>query len=113
MYKYRTRALLVTTLMTALPLSVAALEDPTQPPMRHNADILTAPDEKPVMQWNLSSILIAPNRRLAVINGRTLTLGDFIGDAQVIAIKAHAVTLKIGDEQTQLRLLPALKKTSR
>jgi MSHA biogenesis protein MshK len=100
-------------LITALPFTATALDDPTRPPIVHNTDIMVGTDEQPAMLWDLSSILIGPNRRLAVINGQTVTQGDYIGKAQVTAIKAGEVTLTISGEQTHIRLLPVLKKTLR
>lgn len=54
----------------------------------------------------LQSVLIAPQRRLAVINGRTLAVGERIGDATVAAIQPHEVVVKRASGELTLRLVP-------
>jgi MSHA biogenesis protein MshK len=54
----------------------------------------------------LQSVLIAPQRRLAVINGRTLAVGERIGDVTVAAIQPHEVVMKRASGEFTLRLVP-------
>jgi MSHA biogenesis protein MshK len=54
----------------------------------------------------LQSVLIAPQRRLAVINGQTLAVGERIGDATVVAIQPHEVVVKRAGGELTLRLVP-------
>jgi len=54
----------------------------------------------------LQSVLIAPQRRLAVINGQTLAVGERIGDATVAAIQPHEVVVKRAGGELTLRLVP-------
>jgi len=54
----------------------------------------------------LQSVLISPQRRLAVINGRTLAVGERIGDATVAAIWSHEVIIKRTSGDVTLRLVP-------
>lgn len=54
----------------------------------------------------LQSILMAPQRRLAVINGKTLAVGERIADATVAAIRPQEVTLKRPSGDLTLRLVP-------
>jgi MSHA biogenesis protein MshK len=92
----------------------AQLEDPTRPP----PSLATPPappaeDKVGETSWVLSSILISPSRRLAVINGRTLAPGDKLGDAVVREIRPSGVRLQRGDETVTLPLLPAPVKAPR
>lgn len=100
-------------LLLMLPVATVALEDPTRPPdYRPRTAVVSTPDE-PVMQWNLTSILIATDRRLAVINGRPLALGGSIGEARVVSIEVGLVTLDAKGERVRLRLVPTTKKATR
>ena len=54
----------------------------------------------------LQSVLIAPQRRLAVINGKTLAVGERIGEATVVAIRPQDVVLKRPSGEFTLRLVP-------
>ena len=81
------------------------LKDPTQPPNYRSKDgkgvgIKAAP------KWVLSSTLISPARRLATINGKTMAVGERIGDARVLSIESAKVTLMDGNKEIILELLP-------
>jgi hypothetical protein len=84
----------------------SGLADPTRPP---NVETSTA-GEVPPAGTQLQSILIAPGRRIAVINGQAVALGGALGDAKVIRITETEVTLQRGEETEILRLLPAIEK---
>lgn len=59
-----------------------------------------------VSRFRLDSIIIAPNRRQAIINGKSLTLGDTIGGAKLIDVQATQVTLLIAGKPQVITLLP-------
>lgn len=61
--------------------------------------------------WRVESIVVSPQRRVAVINGRSLGVGDYIQGARVAAIDAYAVTLDINGKRRQLTLTDARIKT--
>lgn len=84
--------------------SAASLSDPTRPPQRFFAPLASGP----VVQksWQLGSILIAPQRRVAVINGRPLSVGDRVSGAKVVAIESDRVRLQQGSREFVLDLLP-------
>lgn len=90
-----------------------ALGDPTRPPGTAGL----ADGAEPGAQSSapqLQSILISPQRRLAVINGQTVALGGRIGDATLLAISETGVVLRRGGQLETLRLLPdAGKKPAR
>jgi MSHA biogenesis protein MshK len=56
----------------------------------------------------VQSILISPQRRIAVVHGRTVTIGDRVGDAVVVDIRPYEVILKRAGRETSLRLVPRL-----
>lgn len=89
-------------MLGALPISVEALRDPTRPP----ADpTLSRPAENHAAEhWQLSSILISPQRRIAVINGRSLQVGQSLAGARVLSIEADQVVLRQGERTHILRL---------
>ena len=96
--------------LAALPLSIAqaqVLVDPTRPPtsVARPGAVEEAP---PASQ--LQSILISNRRRLAVINGNTVALGDKIGEARVVKITETEVVLKTGEETEVLKMYPGMEK---
>ncbi|MBI1423967.1 MAG: hypothetical protein GC149_10915 [Gammaproteobacteria bacterium] len=87
-----------------MPALGEVLVDPTQPPgvqiSGKGTGIKSAPE------WVLSSTLIAPARRLATINGKTVAVGEQIGGARVVSIEPARVSLKKGNRQFDVELLP-------
>jgi MSHA biogenesis protein MshK len=83
----------------------AGLPDPTRPSYAQGeggADgVSTA-----VHGLTLQSILIGPQRRLAVINGQRVAIGERVGDATVAAIRADAVVVRRAGGELTLRLVP-------
>jgi hypothetical protein len=73
-----------------------------------HAQPLPDPTERTAMQrtggnattrtaWVLQSTLIAEDRRVAVINGETVTVGDRVQGAVVLGIEPFAVRLRAAD----------------
>ncbi len=86
-------------------LVAEVLDDPTRPPdyrfsARHYAGTKAAP------RWVLSQTLIAPNRRAAIINGKNVAIGENIAGARVVAIESARVSLRKGNKDIYLELLP-------
>lgn len=83
----------------------AAVGDPTRPTALNQAP---APDrtraEGP--RWKLQSTVIAPDRQLAVINGKQLRTGDRVDGATVLEIRSDGVTLQVDLRRMELRLVP-------
>jgi MSHA biogenesis protein MshK len=104
---------LVAAFSSAVAAAQARLIDPTRPPQS-----APAPDEpgKPTDQKaaksapRLQSILISPQRKLAVIDGRTVPLGGEVNGARVVAITERGVTLRRGAQTETLRLNPGVEK---
>jgi hypothetical protein len=101
-------------LMLSLAATLAQAQsgnDPMRPPGQREAHAQSA---KPVVtRYRLDSVIIAPGRRLAMINGRRLAQGEWLGRAQLLDIRATEVTLRIDGQTHVLTLLPmSIKKPS-
>jgi hypothetical protein len=95
-------------LLTSLsPAAAAELNDPTRP---YKTDRYEQRNTQPASRYNLNSTLVSSNRRIAVINGTYLTEGETVGDATVIRIRKHEVTLQSPNRQITLKLLPDIIK---
>ena len=96
--------MLVLALAAASSAFAQALSDPTRPPS-------FSPSENTRNEASrLQSVLISPERKLAVIDGRTVTLGERVGDAKVVAIAPAQVILQRGGEYQTLKLHPGIEK---
>jgi MSHA biogenesis protein MshK len=99
------RLMLVLALATASGAFAQVLSDPTRPPSFSPAT------ENPRNEASrLQSVLISPGRKLAVIDGRTVKLGERVGDARVVAIAPAQVILQRGAEYQTLKLHPGVEK---
>jgi MSHA biogenesis protein MshK len=83
-----------------------ALSDPTRPPALGDA----AGEAAPAAAFRLQSVLISRGRRIAVIDGRTVVVGDKVGDATLAAIAETEVSLKRGEERETLKLYPGVER---
>ncbi len=102
----RARLLLILLLSAgASAYAEAPLHDPTVPPSHGGAWIQEKKPTKP--DWLLTSILISPARRLATIDGRSVTVGDEVSGGRVVAIDAGTAVLRYKGKNYQLSLLPA------
>lgn len=107
------RVLCVLTAVAASPTAAAqaGLPDPTRPPTA-SADQADraggAQGGKPAHR--LQSVLISRERKLAVIDGRTVRLGGRIDDARVVAITENGVTLRRGEQTEVLPLNAGVRK---
>jgi MSHA biogenesis protein MshK len=113
----KTKRIVVVGLMLPLLGATAAggtenLPDPTRPPSifeRPDADSRAAPDSTPVLQ----SVLIAPGRAVATIDGREMKVGDSLGSARIVKIGETEVLLRNGKELEILKLFPAIEKQTK
>jgi MSHA biogenesis protein MshK len=88
-----------------------SLSDPTRPP---NVSATAPADGAPraAAAQRLESILISPNRRVAVIDGRTVTEGSRIDEGTVVQIAETYVTLRKDAELKKLELYPGIVRKS-
>ncbi|HEX9810732.1 MAG TPA: MSHA biogenesis protein MshK [Burkholderiales bacterium] len=98
----------VTAIAFSAPAATFAFSDPTQPMGHAGATSRAAPSrpEGPVLQ----STLVSPQRRLAVISGKQVRVGDTVNGAVVTEISQYEVRITQGGRETTLRLLPKLNK---
>ncbi len=86
-----------------------ALDDPMRPSL-----IRSAPSEgattAPQQRYQLTSTLVSAQRRIAVINGRRLMVGDRIGSARLVAIEADRAILSEAGRTFTLHLIPVTIK---
>lgn len=83
------------------------LPDPTRPPILHAASASTAQvDSGPVLQ----SILIAPDRRIAIINGQTVALHGKYGNQVLIKLTETEAVLRNGKALQTLKIHPDFEK---
>jgi MSHA biogenesis protein MshK len=103
------RPVLCWSLLFVLPLSVFAqnLPDPTRPPMSLlQSDAGAVVPTGPVLQ----SILISPQRKIAIIDGQTVKLNGKVGNQTLVNISETEVVLKSGKQLQTLSLHPDLIK---
>jgi MSHA biogenesis protein MshK len=84
------------------------LPDPTRP-ANVSPDANSTIENAEVLP-QLQSILISPYRKVAVISGQTLHIGEKFAGATLIKITAHEVVLKNGTELKKLKLYPDIEK---
>jgi MSHA biogenesis protein MshK len=89
----------------------APFADPTQPPGATGGGADAGPGM--VEGPRLQSVLISPNRRVAVIGGQAVSLGGMYGDARVVRITESEVVLQTGQERRSLKLYPEIEKRVR
>ena len=96
-------------LLAASAANGAPFADPMRPPtvMDHVPSSTGSSTEGP----RLESVLIAPDRRIAVVNGQQVVVGAKIAGGEVVRITESEVVIRdAGSEQT-LKLMPGLERT--
>jgi len=86
-----------------------SMVDPTRPPTTLNSGMnqeLGDVTSGPVLQ----SVFISANRRVAMISGKTVVVGEKFGDASVASITEKEVVLRTGKEVQILKLFPGIEK---
>lgn len=89
------------------------LRDPTQPTALNERARASTSSVVAGPRWRLQSTLIADDRRLAVINGKTLRVGDAVDRATLIEVRAEGVTLEYERVRMDILLLPASVRVKR
>ncbi len=84
----------------------STMVDPTRPAIyKSSSDNLDKKEALPVeVNWVLNSILISPQRKVAVINGKQVVEGGTIDQYQVKKIDAYEVTLSGSSGNQVLKL---------
>jgi MSHA biogenesis protein MshK len=91
----------LTGLVTAYSAHCAPFADPTRPPSVSNT-VGPAATAGP----RLESVLIAPDRKIALINGRQYAVGAAFADGRVVRITETEVVIRRGGRDEVLKLFP-------
>lgn len=100
-------------LLCTLPAAVCAqaLTDPTRPPLGIGAgDGMGAGVQQiaPPATKGLLSVIISPSRCAAIIDGRTIRLGEKYGDATLVEITPQGVVLRSEHGRRTMQLFPGV-----
>ncbi len=89
----------------------ATLEDPTEPPANYQAAQISADaSSDPRRRWLLTSTLISPQRRIAVMNGHVAKPGDTLDGVTVVEIAPATVRLRDTQGEFSVTMQPAAVK---
>lgn len=103
----RCACLLTLSIVVVQPVRAQDLLDPTKPP----ASILRAASGLEVPAGPiLQSVLIGPNRKLAIIDGQTVKLNGKFGNQTLVKLNETSVVLKRGKQLQTLNLHPDFSK---
>lgn len=97
--------------MGALPLAlwgidVNALDDPTKP----SYDQMMVEKSSDGLLPKVSSIMISSKGRQAMIDGRMLKVGDWVGDFEVLSIDSNRVKLRREEQVFEVKLVSGFFK---
>jgi len=87
------------------PAPAQQLQDPTRPP-----ELIGQGEETVSSGPVLQSVLIAPDRKVAIISGQAVSLGQRFNGARVVGISETQVVLRNGSELQTLKLFPDIDK---
>jgi hypothetical protein len=104
---YRHSLLLVSLILLSFSCFAASpLADPTMP-AGYQPPSSTISSQQPTptqYEWTLNTTVISPDRELAIINGKVLSVGDEINGATLMTIEHQQVKLSYKNETIRLRL---------
>ncbi|MDX1455322.1 MAG: hypothetical protein R3217_07710 [Gammaproteobacteria bacterium] len=86
----------------------AAIGDPMRPSSLASD---SSADQPRRVSYRVQSIVVSPERRVAVINGRSLEEGEALGAARVVAIEAYEVIIEVDGQRRRLGLTDTRIKT--
>ena len=101
------RLLFVAAVAMAASAQAAPFADPTRPPSASEPGAGVR-DEGP----RLESVLIAPDRRIAVISGQQVVVGTKAAGGEVVKISESEVVIRGPDGLHTLRLIPEMRQAS-
>ena len=100
----RTRLVLALALAAGPALAQSGIGDPTRPTSLSEPGDAQAEAAAQGPRWRLQSTLVADNRRLAVINGRTVAQGGRVDGAKLVEVRQDGVTLEQDGQRIDIRL---------
>ncbi len=101
MHKRSTLQIVVGTLLVVvanLCLGADLIRDPTRPYTARELTAATSP------RFVVNAIIISPERRVAIVNGRRVSVGDSVGNATVIAIEKEKMILELNGKRVSAGL---------
>jgi hypothetical protein len=102
MYKLIYAFILMSLLLSSI--GYAELKDPTRP-----LGFITS-STAVITTWQLDAIIIADDRKTAIINGQAVSLGEKIGENRLVSIEPNSVQLEGIDGKITLFLLDSSLK---
>ena len=91
-----------------IPVRAADLPDPTRPPSSIFAPVAGPAED---LSSGLHSIIISDIRRAAIIDGKTVELGEEHGGARLVEVNEGGVVLQRAQSRQVLSLFPGVKIT--
>ena len=76
-----------------------AIVDPMRPPGKSALKI----SKQQTKNWKLTAILVSPERRMAVINNKLISVGEKVAGARVKVINSNSVELEVDGKRLTLR----------
>ncbi|HKJ10647.1 MAG TPA: hypothetical protein VKA76_16280 [Gammaproteobacteria bacterium] len=101
--RLRAPVLLAALLLAGSAGAGAPLRDPTVP---STLGVSGATADAHVGRWQLTSTLVGPHRRFAVINGNTVAQGERLDGARILTIGDGEVRVRSHGRTVTLRVLP-------
>jgi MSHA biogenesis protein MshK len=95
--------LAVLLVMMTTPAAAAPFADPFRPPRQIEQPVVDDAAKAPAGS-RLESVLIGPDRRIAVINGQQYLEGDRIGNGRVLRISESEVVIRHPDRDEKLTM---------
>ena len=86
--------------------------DPTRPPSPPSPAAGVPGGEKGGQIRRVQSVLIAPGRSVAVVDGEMVRVGSRLGDAEVVKIDESGIVLRSSGRTETLKLLPDAKRAA-
>lgn len=87
------------TIAAGTPVSAVDIaSDPMRP------DTLRSVSARAAVPFRVNAIIVSDERRIAIVNGRRVGVGDVIGDATVVSISRAEVILDVDGETQSLRV---------
>jgi hypothetical protein len=80
------------------------VRDPMQPFVAVAGEPSGGTSATPAPRFRLTAVLIAPSRRVAIVNGRPYQEGQRVDGAEIVSIEAHDVRLRDGKAELILHL---------
>lgn len=89
------------------------IHDPMQPTWLRGGSS-TQPERTREQRFSVDTIVVSPERRIAIINGRSVGVGEWVNGAKVMRIDPEAVILELDGTRFTIALaITDIKKASR